>query len=221
MAKKLTDKQVVAADHWVATVPSSRSYTQSYRHAYNVESMGESAQRREALTLFKLPHIVEYVTQRMLMIGRRELQLRKERQQHGEIDAAYVLHKAWLLAEFNIRKFIKLEEKTGYPYYDFRDADDDDWWCIDEMSIDTVVSGGTHDRLYVDKVKIKTTKRRDALKLIGDHVKVAAFAAPGGPRHGTEQATPIRTLQPAERISRVEYLLNLAEKRETEAKGGA
>lgn len=215
MAKKLTDKQCAAVDHWVGTVPSSRTYVSSYIFAYNVAKASPQYQRREACRLFKLPHVVEYLTERMFAISKRELDLRKQRQEHVEVDAAYVLHKAWLLTEFSLRRFIKIEPETGLPYYDFRAATDDDWWCIDEMTIDTVTAGRGKARLYVDKVKIRTTTRATALKLIGEHVKVAAFGTLGarGAALG-DKPTSTRLLQPAERISRIEHLLALAEQRE-------
>lgn len=222
MAKNLTLRQATAATHWVDCDPKYRSYAASYRYAYDAQNMSNSVVHKEAGKLFKLPHIVRFVAERMYDISKEAARLKAAGKKKTTFDQAYILHKASLLAEFNLKNFIKIESDTSRPYYDFSKATDDDWWCLDEITIDQVVSGPEGHRLYVDKVRIKTTKRRDALKLIGDHVKVAAFAHPGarGPAAGSE-AAETRTLQPAERVSRIEHLLKLAEQRETEAKAGA
>ena len=219
MAKNLSLRQNTAAVHWVDGDPKYRSYSASYRYAYDAQNMSDASVGREASKLFKLPHVVRFVAERMFDISKEATRLQASGKKKVTFDQAYILHKAGLLAEFNLKNFIVIENDTGRPYYDFKEASDDDWWCLDEITIDQVVSGPEGHRLYVDKVKIKTTKRRDALKLIGDHVKVAAFAHPGAygaPTGGDNK--PTRALQPAERVSRVEYLLGLAEQREKDAK---
>ena len=92
----------------------------------------------------------------------------------ARIDSAWVLKRLAMLADFNIKRFIIVDE--GRPYYDFAAATDEDWYCIDEITIDAlrgrVREGG---RIYVDSVKLKSTKKLDALKAVGQHTNVQAF----------------------------------------------
>lgn len=89
------------------------------------------------------------------------------------IDAAWVLKRAALLANFNIKKFIRIEPKTQQAVYDFSQATDDDWYCINEY---TTVSHklGELD-IEVQKVKIKSEAKIQALKLVGSHTQVKAW----------------------------------------------
>jgi len=91
------------------------------------------------------------------------------------IDASWVLVRLARLADFSIKNFIEIED-DGRPYYDFTNADEDDWYCINEITVGSVrgsVRKGT--RLYVDEVKIKTTDKLKALELVGKHIDVQAF----------------------------------------------
>jgi hypothetical protein len=90
------------------------------------------------------------------------------------INAKWVLDKAVQLASFNIRKFLR-RTPNGQMIYDFSNATDDDWWCIDEIAIVRKSVGRGDDMYDVEDIKIKTTKKLDALKLIGSHVNIGAW----------------------------------------------
>ena len=87
------------------------------------------------------------------------------------IDAAWVLKRAGLLANFNIEKFITV--KGGAAYYDFRAATTDDWYCISEYTVKTV--RGHVGLIPIDEVKIKAYDKARMLELVGKHVNVQAF----------------------------------------------
>ena len=103
-----------------------------------------------------------------------------EKSRLARIDASWVLRRAALLADFNIKNFIVVDDSPGGGgrlYYDFTRASDDDWYCINEITVGAVrarVRQGT-DRLYVDEVKIKTIDKLRALEMVGKHVDVQAF----------------------------------------------
>ena len=90
------------------------------------------------------------------------------------VDAEWVLRRARLIADFNIKKFITVTE-AGDAVYNFTKATDDDWYCIDEYVTEQSYRGMKGFKVPVDKLKIKTAGRLAALKLVGDHVKVQAF----------------------------------------------
>jgi phage terminase small subunit len=91
-----------------------------------------------------------------------------------KIDAYWVLKRAALLADFNIRRFIK-EDKFGNAVYDFSEATDDDWYCIHEYTTEEISRGQGDERYMVDKLKIKSYDKLRALELVGKHVDVQAF----------------------------------------------
>ena len=90
------------------------------------------------------------------------------------IDSDWVLQRAKLLADFNIRKFISVTE-AGDAVYDFSTATMDDWYCIEEYATEQAYRQIDGNQVPVDKLKIKTSSKVAALKLVGDHVKVQAF----------------------------------------------
>lgn len=91
-----------------------------------------------------------------------------------EINADWVLKRAKLLADFNISKFIKLEDDKAV--YDFSSATTDDWYCIEEYTTEiSFQKAASGDLIPVEKFRIKTVSKIAALKLIGDHVNVQAF----------------------------------------------
>ena len=92
--------------------------------------------------------------------------------------AAGVLHRALLLADFNIRRFIEIDE-SGKAYYNFKDATEEDWYCISEYSCDLVPQGKGDDRIYVDRIKLKAYDKLRALELVGKHASVGAFGPLG------------------------------------------
>ncbi len=150
MARKLTDKQRAAADYFVL----HKNKAASYRHGYPGVNMKDNTIRRRADELFKKPHVAAYVTERQAGA----LAIVNTTTEHVEINAAWVLKRAALIANFNIRKFVKFDEE-GWPRYDFSLATDDDWYCISNLKD---IGPATKDKLA-------------ALKLVGDTTVVAAF----------------------------------------------
>lgn len=87
------------------------------------------------------------------------------------IDAAWVLKRAGMLANFNIEKFIRVVDGTAY--YDFSTATTGDWYCISEYTVKTV--RGREGLIPVDEVRIKAYDKARMLELVGKHVNVQAF----------------------------------------------
>lgn len=88
-----------------------------------------------------------------------------------QIDAAWVLRRAALLADFNIKKFLVM--KDGIAKYDFSTATEDDWYCINEFSDDLIHDKeGNH---IGNKTRLKAHDKLRALELVGKHVSVGAF----------------------------------------------
>lgn len=92
-----------------------------------------------------------------------------------QIDAAWVLRKAVLLADFNISKFVVIDNETGQAFYDFSEASDDDWYCIQELTVDEVTKGRGEDRYEVERVKLKAFDKLRALELVAKHRDVQAL----------------------------------------------
>ncbi len=97
-----------------------------------------------------------------------------ERLQIECVDAEWVLRRARLIADFNIKKFITVTDE-GDAVYNFSKATDDDWYCIDEYVTEQSYRGMKGFEVPVDKLKIKTAGRLKALELVGKHVTVQAF----------------------------------------------
>ena len=91
-----------------------------------------------------------------------------------EVDAMWVLKRAKLLADFNIVKFVRLDE-NGLAVYDFSNATPDDWYCIEEYATEQIGKAIDGELIPVSKLKIKAASKIAALKLIGDHISVQAF----------------------------------------------
>jgi len=94
--------------------------------------------------------------------------------QEAVIDRAWLLKRAALLADFNINRFIKING-DGQPVYNFKNATDEDWYCITELTVDRIVRGTGEEEYEIDKVKIKAESKIRALELVGRHVDVGAF----------------------------------------------
>lgn len=94
------------------------------------------------------------------------------------INKDWVIRRARLLADFTISKFIETSEK-GEAVFNFSDATPDDWYCIEEYTTQTsfmkIQEDGKEELIPVRKIKLKSTPKIAALRLIGDHVDVAAF----------------------------------------------
>lgn len=157
MTKNVTAKQQKAIDHFIV----DRDKTKAYRHAYSTKNMKMRTVNRRAVELFKLPYVKEIVDAAI-----------DKASENAHIDAAWVLKRSAMLANFNINKFIVI--KDGVPLYDFSLADDDDWYCINEIAIDQI--GVSKDGLYlVDKVKLKGVDKLKALEQVGKNIGVQAF----------------------------------------------
>lgn len=92
-----------------------------------------------------------------------------------QIDAAWVLRKAVLLADFNIAKFVVVDNETGQAFYDFSEASDDDWYCIQELTVDEITRGRGGDQYEVERVKLKSFDKLRALELVAKHRDVQAL----------------------------------------------
>lgn len=89
-------------------------------------------------------------------------------------DAMWVLKRAMLLADFNIRSFIKMVD--GVPVYDFSEATQDDWYCIQEYVVDAVnVVSENGGSIPASRIKFKTIDKLRALEMVGRHVNIQAF----------------------------------------------
>lgn len=104
----------------------------------------------------------------------RKLNEENEEYQAAKIDAFWVLRKLSLLANFNIRSFIRVDD-NGNAIYDFSNATEDDWYCIQEYTVEEIARGQNEDKYFVDKLKIKTYDKLRALEMIGRHTAVNAF----------------------------------------------
>jgi len=161
----LTIKQRVFADAYIAT---GRKAT-AYRLAYDTSGMSDSGVHRESAALLSHCEPVKaYVADRKALA----VQIADATTAEVEINAAWVLKKTALLAAFNIRKFLRVE--NGIAVYDFTDATDDDWYCLDEyVAEDIQLRDGKV--FAVGKVKFKAAAKLQALKLLGEHIDVQAF----------------------------------------------
>lgn len=202
MEKTLTIKQRQAADHYVQNDDRSAAYC----HAYDCTSLTKGQVTSRAGKLFNLPHVKVYIGDRRRAV----LERVNAGTQCAEINAAWVLKRAALLADFNIRRFISLDDQNR-PYYDFSTATDDDWYCIEEYTSESLPRGSGDDRLYVDKVKIRAPSKLKALELVGKHIDVGAFA--DKVEHSGTVTTETYELTDAERSARITALLDRARTR--------
>ena len=98
----------------------------------------------------------------------------EERSKKTNIDAIWVLKRLGMIADFNINRFLKIK-LDGSAEYDFREATDDDWYCISEITIEQITKGTGDDVYDVERVKVKSESKLKALELAGRHVNVGAF----------------------------------------------
>lgn len=143
---------------------------ESYRHAYNTENMNEKSTYNRAKELWRK----DYMKQACLLIEEEAMKKLSERADKIADHKLWVLEKAILLASFNIRRFIRVDDQ-GNAVYDFTDATDDDWYCISEYTVDEIAKGSKDDKFFVDRVKLKSFDKLKALELVGKHVNVGAF----------------------------------------------
>ncbi len=177
----LTLKQLKAVKLYISDVSEGGgNKTEAYRHAYNCENMKAATVNRKASELFDNPKI-------KVLIG----EVHKKAVEQCEMTAAEVGRKLWLLANFNINKFAKVDD-DGVMYHDFSNATDDDWYCIDTLTIKNAVNkgGGKHS---VGEITIKPCNKITALKMAGECVGVDAFRPVVGV--GNPDGTPFAPIQ--------------------------
>lgn len=155
---KLTEIQQAAADDYLLHHNKARAI-----RAAIGRDCSNTLQR-----VFNHPSVLQYIAERQSGALERANKILVD----VEINAAWVLHKAALLANFNIRKFLKITDE-GLAVYDFTTATMDDWYCIDEYAIGSLEMAGKVVR--ADKLKLKASPKIAALRLLGDHVDVQAF----------------------------------------------
>ena len=147
----------------LAAYAKCRNKTRAYRSVYDCTNCNPQTVRRDAYELFRHPLMVQAVAQ-----------MEATAAATIKIDAAWVLKRAALLADFNIEKFICIDE-AGVAVYDFSEATDDDWYCISEYTVDIIWKGSGDRKYEVERVKLKSESRIRALELCGKHVDVQAF----------------------------------------------
>lgn len=158
--KHLTPKMRKAIEFYAQD--PNKSKVEAYRHGYDKPDLPQKAASARACQLFKHPLVAEAVEE-----------INAKAAEKTSINAAWVLQKLKLLAEFNINKFIVI--RGDKAYYDFSQATDDDWYCISEYSKETVTKAVGEGLIEVDKIKLKSNCKLTALRLAGQHVGVGAF----------------------------------------------
>ena len=143
-----------------------RNKSEAYRYAYDCENMLGETIRVRAWELFEHPLMAAAVSA-----------MKATAAVKVNIDAAWVLKRAALLADFNINAFVVINSETGDAYYDFSNATDDDWYCISAYTADQIWKGKGKNAYAVDRVKLKGHDKIAALKLVGEHIDVQAFKA--------------------------------------------
>ena len=159
MVKERTAKEQKAIDHYAV----HRSKVDAYRHAYSTKNMVPRTVYRRSADLFNRPHMARVINE-----------IIDKASKDAGIDAAWVLKRAALLADFNLYSFIKTDDK-GNAVYDFSAATDDDWYCISEYVVDTISKNDGDETFNVDRLKLKTFDKLKALELVGKHITVQAF----------------------------------------------
>lgn len=122
----------------------------------------EKSARSVGSELLTFPDVAKYIAAAI-----------KERSELTKINAAWVLKRAAMLADFNIESFIVLD-KQKRACYDFSQATRDDWYCIAEYTCKSV--RGRTGLIPVEEVKLKSYCKLRALELVGKHVDVSAFS---------------------------------------------
>lgn len=184
--RKLTEKQKQMISHYMRTGNKLGSYKAVYYPDPNT-STAKSTIIQGCYNEFKKPHVkvvVEQIQEKAVRASKLTMEgmlndsvdhlIEQQKEIEGmAIDSLWVLKRAALLADFNINKFIKVE--NGEAIYDFSTADDDDWYCIHEVVHEVLLSKDGQTQVPVGKVKIKTYDKLRALELVGKHVSVGAF----------------------------------------------
>lgn len=171
---KLTDKQ----KRLIKTYMRTGNKVGSYKEVYDVD-VSRSSTITNCYNEFKKPHIKAVIDQIQehavressisiddivqqsvddLVEAQREVEVLK-------IDGFWILQRAAMLANFNIKKFLSVDGQ-GKAVYDFREATDDDWYCISEYTVDEISRGSGDDIYDVERVKIKSFDKIRALELV-------------------------------------------------------
>jgi len=155
--KNLTGKQRKAVDHYI----EFRSKVDAYKFAYSCGNMTPKTIYRKACEVFDVPHVKAAAEAAISRVSEK-----------AEINAAWVLKRTAMIADFNINRFLVFQD--GLALYDFSEATDDDWYCIGELTIDQI--GVSKDgKFLVDRIKLKPHSKERMLELTGKNVLVKAF----------------------------------------------
>ena len=196
-----TDKQKNAISGYIRHGNKNKAY----REAYDVSKQKPNTTLRNCQKFFKQPKIKVIIDQvQEEAVRRANIQVEEAiqgfcdkmvedatQEEMLNIDAYWVLRRTALLADFNIRKFIKTDD-LGNATYDFSEATDDDWYCIQEYTVEEISRGNGEDVYHVDKLKIKVYDKLKALELVGKHVQVQAFREQVG--HGNPDGSPFERI---------------------------
>lgn len=183
----LTDKERAAVQNYMKSGNKLASYSKAYYPEGVPEEKSYGSLQAACYKVFKRPKIKVIIEQiQEQSIKRADIKLEEtidesvddlvEAQKDIDtlqIDAMWVLKRAALLANFNINKFIRVEGKEAV--YDFSDATEDDWYCIQEYVSDTSYVKGDCGLVPVDKLRLKSFDKLRALELVGKHINVGAF----------------------------------------------
>lgn len=185
---QLNEQQRTMIRHYLR----SGSKIDSYMTAYKPDLVDDKEERRKSqrscYDAFKRPHIAVIIKQIQ------EVAIRKAGIQYDDIvneqvndmisdfidinamqaDALWVLRRAMMLADFNIRKFLRKEE-DGRMIYDFSNATEEDWYCIQEYTVEQLNVNTDKGAIPADKIKIKTVDKLKALEMVGKHINIQAF----------------------------------------------
>lgn len=142
----------------------TRNKVAAYRSAYDCSRMTVHVVAVRAAELFRHPLVSQVVQQ-----------AQREAQEEAKVDAAWVLKRLKLLADFNISKFLVVTEE-GKAVYDFSNATDEDWYCIDEYTTEVKLKKDEDGFYPVEKVKVKAVARLRVIEMIGKLTDVKAFS---------------------------------------------
>lgn len=185
---KLTDKQKAMVQEFMKTGNKLGSYLAAfYPDGADPDRVKPKTVQNNCYAEFRKPHIAAIIDQvQEKAIKRAEIKIEDvvedkiddlvEAQKEVDalqIDALWVLKRAALLADFNINKFIRVN--NGDAVYDFSEATEDDWYCIQEYVTDSSFVKGEMGLVPVEKVRLKSYDKLRALELVGKHINVGAF----------------------------------------------
>lgn len=184
---KLTDKQKEMVRQFMKSGNKLASFTAAFYPDGWEERVKYKTLQTNCYREFKKPHIAVVVEQiQRQAVQQANIQMDEvaedcvddlvEAQKEVDtlqIDALWVLKRAALLADFNINKFIRVN--NGEAVYDFSEATEDDWYCIQEYVTDSSFVKGEMGLVPVEKVRLKSYDKLRALELVGKHINVGAF----------------------------------------------